>query len=35
MFSKDSISKLCQNKFKISPFSANKVMFKAPENAKI
>ena len=31
----NSISKLCQNNFKISPFSANKVPFQAPENAKI
>ena len=33
--SNHSVSKLCQNKFKISPFSANKVPFQAPENAKI
>ena len=31
----NSISILFQNNFKISPFSANKVPFQAPENAKI
>ena len=31
----NSISKLCQNNFKTLPFSANKMSFQAPENAKI